>query len=240
MQWKEIAGWPGYEISETGVVRSLKTGVILRPWNGCVRLNRDRKHRSFRSVNALLVGCFGPRRREYSAPVTRRMENDGELFVRIPGSDYMVSNHRRGWSWRLLRFVGHVRCPDGRYATSQRVSEEMFGYDIPSLPGEEWRRLHDYPGIAVSNLGRVWGDGQRCIMRPGKNGTRYLCIIRDGKRIKVHRLVALAFVENPDPENKVAVDHINEDRFDNRACNLRWCTNEENIEYYANNHYKRQ
>ena len=240
MQWKEITGWPGYEISETGVVRSLKTGVALRPWNGYVRLNRDRKHRSFRSVNALLAECYGPRRRVYLPPSAERLEAEGEFFVRIPGSDCMVSNHRRGWSWRSLRFVRFVRRSDGSFAASRRISEEMFGYDIPSLPGEEWRRLHDYPGIAVSNLGRVWGDGQRCIMRPGTNGTKYLCIIRNGKRIKIHRLVALAFVENTDPESKVTVDHINEDRFDNRACNLRWCTNKENLEYYANNHYRCQ
>ena len=42
----------------------------------------------------------------------------------------------------------------------------------------------------------------------------------------VHRMIAETFVENP--ENKPFVDHINANRTDNRACNLRWVTQTEN------------
>ena len=51
---------------------------------------------------------------------------------------------------------------------------------------------------------------------------------RDGKRkhYSVHRLVAEAFIPNPD--NKPEVDHINQVRFDNRVENLRWVTSLEN------------
>ena len=110
---------------------------------------------------------------------------------------------------------------------------------------EIWKDIKNYEGIyQVSNMGRIksverymlnrWGNGFKKwrekikIQTLSKNGYYTVRLSNNGKDkgYSTHRLVAEAFV--PNPENKPCVDHINTDRTDNRAENLRWCTNKEN------------
>ena len=63
-------------------------------------------------------------------------------------------------------------------------------------------------------------------MKPAKDANGYLRTVMDGKTIKVHRVVAETFVMNP--ENKSCVDHIDNNRANNKAENLQWVTQHEN------------
>lgn len=113
------------------------------------------------------------------------------------------------------------------------------------MQGEIWKDVAGYEGIyQVSNMGRVkrlekrtrTRNGYRTlkeiIVKPIVQHTGYAHIGLWGngilKQVRLHRLIAEAFCHNPDPEKKVQVNHLNEDKLDNRACNLEWVTAKEN------------
>jgi hypothetical protein len=103
---------------------------------------------------------------------------------------------------------------------------------------EIWKSVIGYEGLyEVSSLGNVrsvnWrGLGYRKFSPvPDRDGYLQITLTKNGKQqnARVHRLVAMAFVDNP--ENKPQVNHIDEDRSNNVASNLEWVTCLEN-----NNH----
>lgn len=101
---------------------------------------------------------------------------------------------------------------------------------------EEWKVALGYPDYKVSNLGRVCNKTGK-ILKPAKcggaDGRSYYTVklSKNGecKNVRVHRLVANAFIPNPD--NKMEVNHIDGDRFNNVVSNLEWSTRSENIKH---------
>ena len=127
-------------------------------------------------------------------------------------------------------------------------------YHVPDLPGEVWKDVVGYEGhYAVSNMGRVkslhrdlphktygtWHINEH-LMKPnlaGPEGSQYYSVAlhvgKKSKNVKVHRMVAEAFI--PRIEGKDVVNHKDCNKLNNKAENLEWCTNLENVRHAIEN-----
>lgn len=113
---------------------------------------------------------------------------------------------------------------------------------VRNLPNEVWKDIKGFEGYQISNRGRVKSLNYRhtrkerilqqrlnrygyCQARLYKNGKHYTFV--------VHRLVAIAFIANPN--EKPQVNHLDECKINNCAENLEWATAKENLNYGTRN-----
>lgn len=111
---------------------------------------------------------------------------------------------------------------------------------------EEWRDVVGYEDLyAVSNMGVVKSKDRRVFNKLGFDYTRkgrlnkqtisngyYVSRLRSegiSLSVKTHRIIAMAFI--PNPENKPYVNHIDGNKLNNSISNLEWCTASENIRH---------
>ena len=126
---------------------------------------------------------------------------------------------------------------------------------VENLPGEEWKVIEDFPMYSVSNQNRVkrnayefwFAANNNLTFRPetllkqhkSKDGYWTVTLVhgKDKKRQtkRVHRLMMLSFVKNPDPAIYTFVNHKNENKGDNRLENLEWAKPVENANYGTRN-----
>lgn len=95
---------------------------------------------------------------------------------------------------------------------------------------ETFVKIEGFENYEVSNLGKVRNMKSGRILKPYLNNYGYLkhCLSEHNKKkyIFLHRIIAIAFIDNP--EEKPCVNHIDENKLNNDLSNLEWCTVKEN------------
>lgn len=90
---------------------------------------------------------------------------------------------------------------------------------------EVWKVIEEYPKYQISNFGNVKGALGRVLKgRPAKSG--HLAVQISGGNKEIHRLIARAFL--PNPEGLSCIDHIDCNPTNNMVSNLRWCSKSQN------------
>ena len=137
----------------------------------------------------------------------------------------------------------------GHYITEMQVWKGVFVIRCKELPtdlkeGEEIRDIDGYGGLyAITSRGRVWAypnstrsKGHWLKPRIDNNGYARVGLYLGNKKYKlifIHRLVAMAYI--PNPQNKPCVNHKDFNRKNNKVENLEWCTELYNVHYTRDN-----
>ena len=112
----------------------------------------------------------------------------------------------------------------------QKAIVRKYENNLIKLNVEVWRSVDGYENYAVSSFGRIKNTYTGKILKGSVNSQGYLRVnlYEDANRKthQVHRLVANAFIDNPD--DKLCVDHKNNDKTNNHISNLRFATSKEN------------
>lgn len=97
---------------------------------------------------------------------------------------------------------------------------------------EEWKAINGYEMYEISTTGKVYSHRSNKLLKHQKSAYPFVRLYKDGKykNFQIHRLVAMAFIENP--SNYEIVNHKDENKYNCNVSNLEWCTR------HYNSHYK--
>jgi len=223
--WVSVNGLDGlYEISDQGRVRRVKVdkkGKIsykyLRPENRGSRIDfyKDGVRVKRGTIGQLVYEHFG-------IPTEK-----GEIWKDTKDNNIKVSNLGRVYNIETAHFL------EGENVRPNKLKVEAFG--LPTEEGESWKDIEGYEGLyQVSDQGRVRNvmTGRILKVQPTRN-YRHVSLCKEGEynSYLVHRLVAKAFIFNPNPKEYDQINHKDEDPSNNRADNLEWCSSEYNLTY---------
>ena len=141
--------------------------------------------------------------------------------------EYLKANFQYTDNKRLAKELG---------TSANRVAKKLcalglkrdYKIKFPDLDGEEWKAFPDDPNYLVSNMGRFRNAKNNLLLKPWYSSSDYYYLDFGNKTYLAHRVVAITWLENPEPDVKTEVNHINGVKDDFRPCQLEWVTPSEN------------
>jgi hypothetical protein len=95
------------------------------------------------------------------------------------------------------------------------------------------KQIPEFKGYSINENGEIWSNHTKRFLKQTTNrgGYKYVCLQngKTAKKITVHRLVSLTYIENIN--NLPCINHINGIKSDNRLVNLEWCTYAHNTKH---------
>lgn len=160
---------------------------------------------------------------------------DQGLIYLEQSQSQLAKSKSRGYRLKLNdgRIVYRAIKPLYRLAFGREYAEDT----IEDLPGEKWLPIDEKGRYYISSLGRVksYRGIKAKILKPYYNQRGYqrvdICL-ETRHTYLVHQLVAQAFLVNDDPKNKDTIDHIDGNKENNSASNLRYLSRGDNVRAY--------
>lgn len=217
LTWRAIPGFGRYEICrEDGTVRVAATRHVMRPYQrgGYLRLIL-KEDASGRSRD---VGVSHLQLTTYVGPPPDRFHTADHIDSR-DRSNNKLENLR--WATRSQQRTNRVR-----HAKPARAAAPTAAAD---LEGEHWAPVNAAQTVMVSNMGRVWNLRLRTkrlardYLTPS-SGIAYPRLKVDGKFFTIHSLVASRFLEAPPAGGRWVLRHVDGDKCNAAASNLKWVT----------------
>ena len=228
--WKSIDNFHGkYFISNKGRILEKKNNLLKNYTVKCgyykvCLLDESIRKTKYYKVNRLVAQHF--------------VDNPNNFKIVIHKDGNKLNNDAQNLVWRLYAYGNKFKDKSKKGVVKK---EKVFDNHTSIYDNmfELWVPIYDNKNYAVSNHGNVKNIKSGKLLKPILTTNYYtVCLYTGDKQfqVRINILVAEHFIYNDDPINKKYVDHVDNNKLNNNASNLRWVSQSDNINNYNKYH----